>query len=424
MTLLATLLLLIPGRSGNNIGISVRDGVAVGHTQAWDIDGRSLNATTLSLRPLAFEIPGFLDASECDLLQRAANRLGMHRSDTKAQAGAPASALDAIDADENGMLDLDELRLTVEHWHDVSLDRKQALQMAQETSLRPAQRGEGKRWVVDSSQLSRQARANRASLSRWVADLTRSLPVARNRQSEHTFLQSSSTPDTAPSKDVDKLLGTLRRRLRALTGLPAALLSARNTDLQVVKYSAAGHYYHHHDSTALTPHLPCCHIVPADPNCVQCRFLTVLYYLNGVVENSTDTSGFGDGDGASVTELRGGATAFPVADQQAHFADDSAVMQWHLGENSHFANYCAPNGPGVRVKPSRGKAVLFYNHQLDRAQQWKGQIDWLSMHAACPVESGTKWLANHWVQLDDSATTEWEHVRRNVEKSEKNKEEL
>eukprot|EP00936_MAST-01D_sp_MAST-1D-sp1_P000708 g708.t1 len=388
MTLLVTLLLLIPGHSGNNIGISVRDGVAVGHTQAWDIDGRSLNATTLSLRPLAFEIPGFLDASECDLLQRAANRLGMHRSDTKAQAGAPASALDAIDADENGMLDLDELRLTVEHWHDVSLDRKQALQMAQETSLRPAQRGEGKRWVVDSSQLSRQARANRASLSRWVADLTRSRPVARNRQSEHTFLQSSTAPDTAPPKDVDKLLGTLRRRLRALTGLPAALLSSRNTDLQVVK------------------------------------FLTVLYYLNGVVENSTDTSGSGDGDGASVTELRGGATAFPVADQQAHFADDSAVMQWHLGENSHFANYCAPNGPGVRVKPSRGKAVLFYNHQLDRAQQWKGQIDWLSMHAACPVESGTKWLANHWVQLDDSATTEWEHVRRNVEKSEKNKEEL
>ena len=118
------MLLLTPGRS--KVGISVRDGVAVGHTQAWDIDGRSLSATTLSLRPLAFEIPDFLDASECDLLQSAANRLGMHRSETKAQAGAPASALDAIDADENGMLDLDELRLTVEHWHDVSLDRKQA----------------------------------------------------------------------------------------------------------------------------------------------------------------------------------------------------------------------------------------------------------------------------------------------------------
>ena len=147
-------------------------------------------------------------------------------------------------------------------------------------------------------------------------------------------------------------------------------------------------------------------------SCVPCRFLTVLYYLNDAMENGTDT------------ELRGGATAFPVAGQQARFADDTAVMRWHLGESSHFANYCAPDGPGVRVKPRRGTAVLFYNHQLDRAQRWKGQIDWLSMHAACPVESGTKWLANHWVQLDDDAATEWEHARRSGDKSDDNKEEL
>ena len=205
------LLLLSPGHTRKNVAVGARDGIAVGHTQAWDIDGRRLNATTLSLRPLVFEIPDFLHAAECDLLRRAAHGLGMHRSDTKAQAGAPASALDAIDADENGELDLDELRLTVEHWHDVSLNREQALQMARETSLRPEQRGT--RWAIEASQLSRQARAHRASLSRWVAGLARSQPVARNRQSEHTFLQSSSTPGARTRLRLP-LLNAERRALR------------------------------------------------------------------------------------------------------------------------------------------------------------------------------------------------------------------
>ena len=65
------LLLLSPGHTRKNVAVGARDGIAVGHTQAWDIDGRRLNATTLSLRPLVFEIPDFLHAAECDLLRRA-----------------------------------------------------------------------------------------------------------------------------------------------------------------------------------------------------------------------------------------------------------------------------------------------------------------------------------------------------------------
>lgn len=43
------------------------------------------------------------------------------------------------------------------------------------------------------------------------------------------------------------------------------------------------------------------------------------------------------------------------------------------------------------MKPKKGSAVLFYNLLED------GNGDDLALHAALPVRSGEKWLANFWV---------------------------
>ncbi len=43
------------------------------------------------------------------------------------------------------------------------------------------------------------------------------------------------------------------------------------------------------------------------------------------------------------------------------------------------------------MEPRKGSAVLFYNLLED------GNGDDLSLHAALPVWSGEKWLANFWV---------------------------
>lgn len=51
----------------------------------------------------------------------------------------------------------------------------------------------------------------------------------------------------------------------------------------------------------------------------------------------------------------------------------------------------AESSSGLMITPEIGKAVLFYNMLPD------GNMDDLSQHAALPVRSGEKWLANLWV---------------------------
>jgi 2OG-Fe(II) oxygenase superfamily len=76
------------------------------------------------------------------------------------------------------------------------------------------------------------------------------------------------------------------------------------------------------------------------------RFATVLFYLND--------------------DMEGGETSFP---------------RWLNAET--------PNE--LKVKPERGKAILFYNMLPD------GNYDERSQHAALPVLKGEKYLTNLWV---------------------------
>jgi prolyl 4-hydroxylase len=76
------------------------------------------------------------------------------------------------------------------------------------------------------------------------------------------------------------------------------------------------------------------------------RFATLLLYLN--------------------EGMQGGETTFP---------------RWMNAETSS----------DLRIKPELGKAVLFYNQLPD------GNMDELSQHAALPVQTSEKYLANMWI---------------------------
>ena len=65
----------------------------------------------------------------------------------------------------------------------------------------------------------------------------------------------------------------------------------------------------------------------------------------------------------------------------------------NLAKNCHKAN--------VVVKPEKGKAVLWYNHRVDNATGWLGELDNYSFHGGCNVRRGTKWIANHWISLSE-----------------------
>lgn len=102
--------------------------------------------------------------------------------------------------------------------------------------------------------------------------------------------------------------------------------------MQVVYYNVGQRYEPHHDWG-----------VDGRP---ESRFITILMYL-------TDQPDPG----------AGGETSFPKSS----------------------------NGPGFKVSPVKGSAVIFYNLLED------GNGDDLALHAALPVQRGEKWLANYWI---------------------------
>jgi len=64
--------------------------------------------------------------------------------------------------------------------------------------------------------------------------------------------------------------------------------------------------------------------------------------------------------------------------------------------NGRFAECCSDldmmikDGGGIVVTPEKGKAVLFYTHDLD------GRQNPLSLHGSCPVHTGFKWITQQW----------------------------
>ncbi len=104
-------------------------------------------------------------------------------------------------------------------------------------------------------------------------------------------------------------------------------------DIQVVNYVDGQRYDSHHDWGV--------------SGYEESRFITLLLYLND-----------------QPNPVSGGETAFPKA----------------------------AGGMGIKVRPKKGNAVLFYNLLED------GNGDDLALHAALPTSHGyQKWLANFWI---------------------------
>ena len=55
----------------------------------------------------------------------------------------------------------------------------------------------------------------------------------------------------------------------------------------------------------------------------------------------------------------------------------------------------------VQIKPSKGKALLFFNciPNNESHKTGLGDVIYNSMHAGLPVTSGEKWIANFWIRL-------------------------
>ena len=84
-------------------------------------------------------------------------------------------------------------------------------------------------------------------------------------------------------------------------------------------YEEGGHYYCHHDSDEVDFTLPCCTHINMEQPCRQCRYLTIMFFLNNVTQ--------------------GGQTVFPVADNKTFSIEDwqdEAPIKCNLGMDYLF----------------------------------------------------------------------------------------
>uniref|UniRef100_A0A6A7FYS9 procollagen-proline 4-dioxygenase n=2 Tax=Hirondellea gigas TaxID=1518452 RepID=A0A6A7FYS9_9CRUS len=141
-------------------------------------------------------------------------------------------------------------------------------------------------------------------------------------------------------ESLDPLMDRISRRIEQLTGLSMDQTREHSEMLQVANYGIGGHYNPHHDYLLVdkTPE----ELANINPREVLMgdRVATFMFYLSDVT--------------------RGGATAFPRM--------------------------------GVAVWPKRGSAAFWFN--LRRS----GAANDHTLHGACPVVHGSKWVSNKWIR--------------------------
>jgi len=164
--------------------------------------------------------------------------------------------------------------------------------------------------------------------------------VQGEKGSSHKVSSVRTSKTAWLTDDLDPLLARLSRRIQLITGLETAQSKSAAELLQVANYGIGGHYLPHHDylmrekSDQELESMPMREILMGD------RIATFMFYLNDVE--------------------RGGWTAFPRA--------------------------------GIAVPPRKGSAAFWWNLKRN------GEADPLTLHGACPVLLGCKWVSNKWIR--------------------------
>ncbi|XP_034732334.1 transmembrane prolyl 4-hydroxylase-like [Etheostoma cragini] len=347
------------------------EGIRVGHVQQVSlVPDRTHEMRTISLKPLLFEIPGFLSEEEGRVVVQLAQLKGLMESQTEAPSQAQVESnqpllsfsteevFSLLDLNQDGLLQKQEIVSHSRSRDGTWLNPDNLRQIL--TGLEVCPTGmltlEDFRRVYDVSQRPGQQRSGKL-LSQF------------KQRNKHTWLYQGSGSH--------HVLQTLRTRLISLTRLPSTLVEL-SEPLQVIRYDHGDFSNAHHDSSPSQSETTCAHTrlagnTSALPE-VSCRYLTMLFYLSSVEE--------------------GGETTFPVADNRTY--EEQALKQ--VGVDLTDTRETCGRG-NVRIKPTAGTALLWYNHLSD-GRGWMGELDEYSLHGDCPVRRGVKWIANSWVNVD------------------------
>ncbi|XP_051913205.1 transmembrane prolyl 4-hydroxylase-like [Hippocampus zosterae] len=347
------------------------EGIRVGHVQpvslVWD---RTHKMKTLSLKPLLFEVPGFLSEEECRVVVQLAQLKGLMESQMTAPSWGqvePDHPLLSLSTEEVfSLLDLNQDGL-LQKQEIVSHSRSRDGTWMSPDNLRR---------ILTGLEACAKRMLNLEEFKR-VYDVSQGPGQEQNGKHRNQFKQKNKRTGLYQGPGSHHVLQTLRIRVNSLTRLPSALVDMSEL-LQVFRFEPGDFSDAHHDSSPPHKETVCSHTRLAGNTSmlteVSCRYLTVLIYLSSVEE--------------------GGETTFPVADNRTY--NELALVQ--DGVDLRDTQKTCGRG-NLRIKPTAGTALLLYNHLSD-GQGWMGELDEYSLHGDCPVKRGLKWVANSWVNVD------------------------
>eukprot|EP00587_Corethron_hystrix_P000644 CAMPEP_0113297504 /NCGR_PEP_ID=MMETSP0010_2-20120614/335_1 /TAXON_ID=216773 ORGANISM="Corethron hystrix, Strain 308" /NCGR_SAMPLE_ID=MMETSP0010_2 /ASSEMBLY_ACC=CAM_ASM_000155 /LENGTH=239 /DNA_ID=CAMNT_0000150397 /DNA_START=444 /DNA_END=1163 /DNA_ORIENTATION=+ /assembly_acc=CAM_ASM_000155 len=170
-------------------------------------------------------------------------------------------------------------------------------------------------------------------------------------------------------------------------------------ELQVLRYDVGGQFIFHHDGPP--------------------RFLTVIYYLNGVGgtwfplaltsdDESDDSYGSLEKERMSEDFLRvhksgikgsppqNKAQALRLGEDLEPEKDGLLIKGSKISEGDTNIQEEKTNNNIVHIQ--QGDAVAFYNYLDDRS----GRLNWRALHAGLPTSKndGPKWICTHWFGFD------------------------
>eukprot|EP00013_Stygamoeba_regulata_P023326 CAMPEP_0177655850 /NCGR_PEP_ID=MMETSP0447-20121125/15213_1 /TAXON_ID=0 /ORGANISM="Stygamoeba regulata, Strain BSH-02190019" /LENGTH=393 /DNA_ID=CAMNT_0019159849 /DNA_START=424 /DNA_END=1602 /DNA_ORIENTATION=- len=200
--------------------------------------------------------------------------------------------------------------------------------------------------------------------------MVKSYMLRKTDNGDEIFYDESRTSKTLWLRDEwHPFIRAFHKRATEITRVDERVLGHCAEELQVIHYGQHEHYHSHIDvfDKKDFPNSPTIQAGVA-------RLLTMLVYLNDVEE--------------------GGETIFP-------HGGGPELNPYPLSETNTLPS--ADCSRGLKIKPQKGTAMLWYNLLADG--HMAGEVDRSTLHAGCDVLRGEKWAANYWISNMDRLTT-------------------
>ncbi|KAJ6668202.1 hypothetical protein lerEdw1_015579 [Lerista edwardsae] len=293
---------------------------AVGHIQEVELVPNKIHfMKTLSLKPLAFEIPDFLSEDECKLLIHLAKHEGLQKSPTafsKDRADylekltvKQVETFDYLDFNQDGQLQMIEMLAHERLSNNLWLTPADVQEMY--VALKADPDGNGVLSFHEFKEVNMQ-------------DFYKYMDRKKGNQSE--LVRNSQQVWLDQRKQAHPIMHAIRQRVVHLTRLPAEMIEY-SENLQVVQYAQGGYYHAHWDSEDGFSEVGCGHTKSSEN--IYMAGDTATCRVNGQSDQSVSAVALSQEYGAGMdvyatvliylnNVMGGGETTFPIADNRTY----------------------------------------------------------------------------------------------------------